>query len=107
MLVKSILFNLIFYFSIFFFGIVFLPFLISERLTRNAVKFWALFIMFFLEKLIGAKVNYENKYIVDKKGYLIAANHQSVFDTIFFLKQFDNWMSFRKSIYIIHFPSEM
>jgi len=95
MLVKSILFNLIFYFSIFFFGIVFLPFLISERLTRNAVKFWALFIMFFLEKLIGAKVNYENKYIADNKGYLIAANHQSVFDTIFFLKEFD------KVVYVV------
>lgn len=95
MLVKSILFNLIFYFSIFFFGIAFLPFLISEKLTRNAVKFWAHFIMFFLEKLVGAKVNYENKYIADKKGYLIAANHQSVFDTIFFLKEFD------KVVYVV------
>ena len=89
MLLKSILFNCVFYFSIFLFGILFLPFLISERLTRKAVKFWAFIVMFSLEKIIGVKIIYQNKYISDKKGYLIAANHQSVFDTIFFLKEFD------------------
>ena len=95
MLFKSILFNCVFYFSIFLFGILFLPFLISERLTRKAVKFWAFIVMFSLEKIIGVKIIYQNKYIFDKKGYLIAANHQSVFDTIFFLKEFD------KVIYVI------
>ena len=95
MLIKSILFNCVFYFSIFFFGILFLPFLISESLTRQAVKLWAFIVMFFLEKIIGAKIIYQNKYISDKKGYLIAANHQSVFDTIFFLKEFD------KVIYVV------
>ena len=95
MLIKSILFNFIFYFSIFLCGILFLPFLISERLTRQAVKFWAFIVLFSLEKIIGSKIIYQNKYISDKKGYLIAANHQSVFDTIFFLKEFD------KVIYVV------
>ncbi len=95
MFFKSILFNFIFYFSIFLFGILFLPFLISESLTRRAVKFWAFQVMFFLEKIIGAKIVYQNNHISDKKGYLIGANHQSVFDTIFFLKEFD------KVIYVV------
>ena len=95
MFFKSILFNFIFYFSIFLFGILFLPFLISESLTRRVVKFWAFQVMFFLEKIIGAKIVYQNKHISDKKGYLIGANHQSVFDTIFFLKEFD------KVIYVV------
>ena len=95
MLIKSIFFNFIFYFSILFFGILFLPSLISKRLTRCAVKLWALFIIFCLENIIGAKVIFNNKYIFNKKGYLVAANHQSVFDTIFFLKEFD------KVIYVV------
>ena len=84
-MIRSILFNFIFYFSIVFFGILFLPFLISEKFTRYAVRFWATLIIFLLEKLVGAKILYQNKYIIDNKGYLVAANHQSVFDTIFFL----------------------
>ena len=94
-MIKSILFNFIFYFSILFFGILFLPFLISEKFTRYAVRFWATLIIFLLEKVVGAKILYQNKYIFDNKGYLIAANHQSVFDTIFFLKEFD------KVIYVV------
>ena len=35
-------------------------------------------------EIVGAKILYQNKYIFDNKGYLVAANHQSVFDTIFF-----------------------
>ncbi len=83
-MIKSILFNIIFYFSILFFGILFLPFLISEKFTRYAVRFWATLIIFLLEKVVGAKILFQNKYIFDDKGYLVAANHQSVFDTIFF-----------------------
>ena len=95
MIIKSIFFNFIFYFSILFFGILFLPFLISEKFTRYAVRFWATLIIFLLEKVVGAKILFQNKYIFDDKGYLVAANHQSVFDTIFFLKEFD------KVIYVV------
>ena len=95
MIIKSIFFNFIFYISILFFGILFLPSLISEKFTRYAVKFWAVLIIFLLEKVVGAKILYKNKYIFDNKGYLVAANHQSVFDTIFFLKEFD------KVIYVV------
>mgnify|MGYP001284387410 CR=1 FL=1 len=87
MILKSILFNFIFYLSIFSLGILFLPFLVSKRLTRIAVKFWAFLVILALEKLIGAKVEFNNKYIFNDKGYIVAANHQSAFDTIFFFKR--------------------
>ena len=45
--------------------------------------------------IIGVRVLFRNKYINNNKGYLIAANHQSTFDTIFFLNQFD------KVIYVV------
>ena len=95
MLLRSITFNFLFYFSILFFGILFLPFLVSKNLTMYCVKFWSFLVIFFLKKIIGSVVVYENKYIIEKKCYLIAANHQSVFDTIFFLKEFD------KVIYVV------
>ena len=47
--------------------------------------------------MIILKINivFENNYLKDKEGQVIAANHQSAFDTIFFLAAFD------KTIYII------
>ena len=95
MILRSIIFNFIFYFTILFFGIIFLPFLISKKLTRLTVKFWACLIIYFLEIILGAKVIFENKHIYNNRGYLIAANHQSAFDTIFFLKEFD------KVVYVV------
>lgn len=95
MRIKSIVFNIIFYFTILFLGLLFLPSLISKKLTRLVVKFWSSIILYLLQSLIGAKIKYENNYIYKNKGYLIAANHQSVFDTIFFLNKFD------KAIYVV------
>ena len=95
MVLRSIIFNFIFYFSIFFFGILFLPFLVSKKMTRLAVRIWAYLIIFFLESIVGARIIFKNNHINKKKGYLIAANHQSTFDTIFFLKQFD------KVVYVV------
>ena len=94
-MLRSVIFNIIFYFSIPVFGIFFLPFLMSHRLTRLVVKIWANFVIISLKVIMGIKINYTNDYIKQNKGYLIAANHQSVFDTIFFLTTFD------KVIYII------
>ena len=95
MIFRSLIFNVVFYLSIFFCGILFLPLLVSKKLTRSGVKFWSHIIIFLLQNLIGANVLFKNNYIHKNKGYLIAANHQSVFDTIFFLIQFD------KVIYVV------
>ena len=95
MLLKSICFKIIFYNSIVFFGIFFSPCLFSKSATRKVVSLWATVVIFLLHKLTGIKIDYSNHYIKKNKGYLIAANHQSVFETIFFLKEFD------KVVYVI------
>ena len=95
MLLKVFLFNFIFYFSILFFGLLLLPILISRKLTRKTVRIWAKCIIFFLTKVLNIKIVFKNNYLKDKEGQVIAANHQSAFDTIFFLAAFD------KTIYII------
>ena len=95
MLIKVLFFNFIFYFSILFFGILLLPVLISRTLTRKTVRAWSKFIIFFLTNILKIKIVFKNNYLKDEEGQVIAANHQSAFDTIFFLAAFD------KAIYII------
>ena len=84
MLLRVFLFNFIFYFSILFFGLLLLPILISRKLTRKTVRVWAKCIIFFLTKILNIKIVFNNNYLKDKEGQVIAANHQSAFDTIFF-----------------------
>jgi len=72
-----------------------LPILISRKLTRKTVRIWSKCIIFFLIKVLNIKIVFKNNYLKDKEGQVIAANHQSAFDTIFFLAAFD------KTIYII------
>ena len=95
MLLKIFLFNFVFYFSILFFGLLFLPTLISRTLTRKSVRVWSKCIIFFLTKIFNIKIVFKNNSLKEKEGQVIAANHQSAFDTIFFLAAFD------KTIYVI------
>ena len=95
MFLRVFSFNIIFYFSILFFGLLLLPILISRKLTRKTVRVWSKCIIFFLTKVFSIKIVFKNNYLKDKEGQVIAANHQSAFDTIFFLAAFD------KTIYII------
>ena len=95
MLLKIFSFNFIFYFSILFFGVSLLPVLISKTLTRKTVRMWSRFVIFVFKQIFKIQINFKNRYLNDNEGQVIAANHQSVFDTIFFLAAFD------KTIYII------
>ena len=88
MFLKVLLFNLIFYFSIIFFGLVLVPVLSSKTLTRKTVRVWAKSMIFFLKKTLNIKIVFENRYLKDDKGQVIAANHQSAFDkTVYIIKK--------------------
>ncbi|MAI02740.1 MAG: hypothetical protein CMP40_02790 [Rickettsiales bacterium] len=95
MFFRSILFNIIFYISILFFGIAFLPLLISKKYTSSVVRLWANFILICLKKILNIQINFDNNYINENEGMIIAANHKSVFDTIYFLAEY------KKVIYIV------
>ena len=92
---NSTLFKILFYTSIIFMGILFIPSLLSKRSTRLTVRIWSQLIIFLLQRIIGVEITFENKFLNKNQGYLLAANHQSIFETIFFLKEFD------KVVYII------
>ena len=72
-----------------------MPVLVSKYYTRIVVRYWSKIILVLLENVLNIKIQFNNKYLKDNKGQIIAANHQSAFDTIFFLAAFD------KTIYII------
>ncbi len=72
-----------------------MPVLVSRYYTRLVVRYWSKTILILLKNILSIKIHFNNKYLEDNKGQIIAANHQSVFDTIFFLAVFD------KTIYIM------
>ena len=95
MFLKSIIFKFIFFTSIILLGVIFLPFLISKGLTFKVVRLWANIIIFALRKILNIKIRFDYSYIKKKSGAIIAANHKSAFDTIYFLTAFD------KVIYVV------
>ena len=95
MFLRVFFFNIIFYLSILFFGLLLLPILTSRTLTRKTVRVWAKCIILILTKILNIKIVFKNNSLKEKEGQVIAANHQSAFDTIFFLAAFD------KTIYVI------
>ena len=95
MFLRVFFFNIIFYLSILFFGLLLLPILTSRTLTRKTVRVWAKCIILVLTKVLNIKIVFKNNSLKEKEGQVIAANHQSAFDTIFFLAAFD------KTIYVI------
>ena len=95
MVFRSAIFNLIFYISIIFFGITFIPLLPSKNFTAKGIKIWAKVVIYALKTILGIQIKFENYHINNVNGVLIAANHKSAFDTIYFLAKFD------KVIYIV------
>lgn len=95
MILKSIIFNIIFYFSILIFGLIFLPTLASRKWTAKAVRFWAKLIILCLKKIFNISIIFKNNYVMKNEGALIAANHKSAFETIYFLAIYE------KVIYVV------
>ena len=61
-----------------------MPVLFSRYYTRLVVRCWSKMTLTLLENILNIKIHFNNKYLEDDKGQIIAANHQSAFDTIFF-----------------------
>ncbi len=89
-LINSIIFNGFFVLGTFFMGLFCLPVLPSKKLTKEVSIIWANFSIFILKKIIKVKIELRGFDKIPKKGALIAANHQSAFETIFFINIFKN-----------------
>jgi 1-acyl-sn-glycerol-3-phosphate acyltransferase len=64
-------------------GLVFLPAIfISENAARPIIKMWAKALLFFLRLICGIGWKIENPELRPSSGAIVAANHQSMWETI-------------------------
>lgn len=56
--------------------------LLGEAATRRAVKLWARYSLFMLRVICGIRYRVEGREFIPEGGALVAANHQSMWETI-------------------------
>jgi len=88
--IKSLIFNILFFLLSAIVGIVFFPVLISKNLSVKISSGWAKITLYMLNKICGIKINIEGLEIYSTKKVIFAVRHESVLETILFLAYFPN-----------------
>ena len=84
---RSLLFNLAFYVTLIFLMIVGLPCLLGGRKgVLSLARFWGAVSVVLLERICGLKLEYRGLENIPDEGYILAAKHQSFFETFALLK---------------------
>jgi 1-acyl-sn-glycerol-3-phosphate acyltransferase len=100
---RSALFNLVFYFNLVFFLLVFSPLLLGPRSAAMwALKLWARTSTGLLELIAGTRLEIRGREQIPKGAALIAAKHQSLFETFAVLPLLeDPAMIFKRELMLI------
>ena len=88
--IKSLIFNILFFLLSAIVGIVFFPVLISKNLSVKISSGWAKITLYMLNKICGIKINIEGLEIYSTKKVIFAVRHESALETILFLAYFPN-----------------
>ncbi|WP_067338373.1 lysophospholipid acyltransferase family protein [Stappia indica] len=89
LLLRSLVFQVLFYLSTFVLMILGSPvFLLPRRLGWPLVPFWARVELFLLKWIVGMKVEYRGLENIPQGGYIVAAKHQSAWETFALLPLF-------------------
>ena len=86
--IKSLIFNILFFLLSAIVGIVFFPVLISKNLSVKISSEWAKITLYMLNKICGIKINIEGLEIYSTKKVIFAVRHESALETILFLAYF-------------------
>lgn len=102
MMLRSIVFNTIFYLSFLVVAVLGTPFLVSEKGALRVAKFWSRMNLWLCEHLAGIRLDVRGLENLPDGACLIAAKHQSALDTFgivpfvgdfaFILKRELNWL---------------
>ena len=102
MLLRSVVFNTVFYLSFLVVAVLGLPFLISQKGTLAVAKFWSRMNLVLTKYLAGIDLEVRGLHKLPSGGCIIAAKHQSALDTFgivpfvgdfaFILKRELNWL---------------
>lgn len=84
-LLRSALFNLGSGILTFGVGLALLPFLASQRSAGWAIRFWARSVLWWLARTVGLRARVTGLENIPAGPAILAAKHQSAFDTVFWL----------------------
>ncbi|QFU17833.1 lysophospholipid acyltransferase family protein [Microvirga thermotolerans] len=91
LLLRSLLFNTTFYANMILWLIMLLPtFLLPRRVFMRCAKLWALSSLWLLRVIAGTKVEIRGREKIPAGGLLVAAKHQSLWETFALLPLFDD-----------------
>jgi 1-acyl-sn-glycerol-3-phosphate acyltransferase len=94
--VRSILFNVLFYLNLVFYSIVAIPtFLLPRRAIIEVVRSWARTNIWLLRVLCGIKAEFRGLEKIPRGALLVASKHQSMWET------FALWPLFRDPAFIL------
>lgn len=91
LILRSLLFNIAFYINIVLWMILLLPtMLVPRRMFMRGVKIWASTSLWLLRVIAGTKVEVRGREHIPQGGFLVAAKHQSLWETFALLTLFDD-----------------
>ncbi|MGO4572239.1 lysophospholipid acyltransferase family protein [Microvirga sp. 2TAF3] len=89
LILRSLLFNIAFYINITFWMIVLIPTLaLPRRIFMRGAKLWAQSSLWLLRVLAGTKLEVRGREHIPPGGFLVAAKHQSLWETFALLTFF-------------------
>lgn len=90
LIIRNILFALAFYANTtFWFLFAFLGYLLPQRHFMRFCRGWASSSLWLFERLIGARVEIRGRHNMPREGAIVAAKHQSAWETIAMLPMLD------------------
>jgi 1-acyl-sn-glycerol-3-phosphate acyltransferase len=91
LIARSLLFNAVFYVHIFVCMVAYLPLLLAPRkILLRAVQAWARSNLWLLKVLTGTRVEFRGRERIPPGPLLVAAKHQSLWETFALLTVFDD-----------------
>ena len=105
MVLRSALFNVLFYGWTAVVALILLPtFILPRKVSRHGHRFWARGLVWLLDKVVGIKMEIRGREHIATEPVLVAAKHQSAWDTfIFHLILNDPAMVIKRELFWIPF----
>ena len=89
-IIRSLLFNFLFFNTTFILGIVCLPLLLSQKASVELAALWAKLTIYYHKIICGIKLSYRGYEKLNNNTTVFALRHESILDTILFLDYFIN-----------------
>ena len=84
-IIKSLIFSILFFLLSAIIGLLFFPVLISKKLSVKISGIWAKITLYMLKNICSIKINITGLENYSNKKVIFAVRHESVLETILFL----------------------